>query len=146
MVELMGERLALARDVAWYKHREGLPIRDRKREKASLCALAERGKAMGMSTWTTGRFFRAQMAASRTLQQDLINAWKTGTPHPAVPPPDLANVIRPRINSINNELLMQMHRAGPYAKGPEFAEKAETYLLALGFPHHVVLQAIAPLL
>jgi chorismate mutase len=145
LVELMGERLALARDVAWYKYQEGLPIRDGRREKTSLRALTARGRSMGMSSWTTGRFFRAQMAASRRLQKDMIEAWSTGTPPPGVPPADLAGVIRPRIDEINNEILIRLVGAGPFSRGRELAERAETYLLALGFPQHVVAQAIAPL-
>jgi chorismate mutase len=145
MVELMGERLEVARQVAWYKFREGLPVRDWKRERASLRVLTARGKAMGLSSFQVGRFFRAQMAASRMVQKDLMAGWKAGLPVPTVPPPDLARDLRPRIDAIDADLLVQVAGARHSMRGREISHRAELYLLALDIPHDAVLKAIGPL-
>jgi chorismate mutase len=145
MVELMGERLEVSRQIAWYKFREGLPVRDRKREGAALRTLVARGKAMGLPPFFVGRFFRAQMAASRMVQADLIAGWKAGLPLPAVPPPDLARDLRPRLDAIDADLLVQIAGARHSMRGREIHARAELYLRALGIPHDAVLKALGPL-
>lgn len=145
LVELMAERLVLAQEVARTKYREGLRIKDGRRESASLKQLVARGKTMGLSSYTTSRFFRAQFAASRMYQAELINGWRAGYPVPPGPHRSLAGSIRPRLDQINEEMLRILAQSRGAARGPELAKRAELYFEAIRVPKAPALKAIAPL-
>ena len=145
LVELMAERLVLAQEVARTKYREGLPIRDGKRESASMKALVAKGRSMGLSSYTTSRFFKAQFAASRLYQTELISYWRAGGRVPPGPHLSLSNAIRPRLDAINDELLRLLAFSKGTARGEELATRAELYFEALRIPRVPALKSIAPI-
>ncbi len=108
--ELTAKRLSLAPEVAWYKFREGLPVYDRKRESESLARLVNQGKTMGLPSGRVKTFFTAQMAASRSVQKKLITEWKMGGQLPTAPPRDLVKGIRPEMDRLNSEILIELAR------------------------------------
>ncbi len=145
LVELMAERLVLAQEIARTKYREGLPIRDGKRESASMKALVAKGRSMGLSSYATSRFFKAQFAASRLYQTELIGYWRSGGRVPPGPHLSLSASIRPRLDEINDELLRLLAFSKATAHGEELATRAELYFEALRIPRAPALKAIAPI-
>ncbi|GAB4179728.1 MAG: hypothetical protein Fur0032_20480 [Terrimicrobiaceae bacterium] len=145
MVELTADRLELAREVAWYKYREGLPVLDRKREKESLRALVALGRERGLSSASVSGYFRAQMKASRMLQSYLIAGWQAGSPVPSSRPRSLAGSIRPEIDACNRGILDELAISGSQARGRQLADRAATYFRARNLPEDVIKTAVRPL-
>lgn len=111
LLSLASDRLALAPDVAWYKHSHDLPVYDAQRETAQLQTVMAEGAAAGVSPETTRRFFAAEMEASRRIQWEWIQAWRKNiTPLPDGMPPDLAADLRPHIDEINKRQIDALSR------------------------------------
>ena len=105
LIDLIARRLDLARDVAWAKFHTGAPVYDPGRERAVLQALVAKATEAGISPSLAAIFFTAQIAASRQVQIELIDGWKGGATKPATRPLDLQRDIRPRIDSLSEQLL-----------------------------------------
>jgi chorismate mutase-like protein len=141
LVEAMARRLDLARHVAWVKFQNNLPVSDPKREAELLASLVEKGQGMGLSSETVTGFFVAQIAASRNEQEDLIRAWKRGATLPVFPPWDLKRHIRPRLDTVSNEMLNALR--SPLQPG--FGKYAYSILRQRGFSRAAVSAAVGPL-
>ena len=102
----MAERLEVARDVAWAKAHSGAPVLDPKREAALIDALVKQGMAAGIAPARVERFFTAQIAASRQVQTELLDAWRAGeAARPGTPPRDLAKEIRPQLDVLSTAMI-----------------------------------------
>lgn len=102
----MAERLEIARDVAWAKANSGAPVLDPKREAALIDALVKQGMAAGIAPARVERFFTAQIAASRQVQTELLDAWRAGeAARPGTPPRDLAKEIRPQLDTLSTAMI-----------------------------------------
>lgn len=145
LVELTADRLEVAREVAWYKYREGLPVLDRKREKESLKALVSMGREQGIAPSRVAGYFRAQMKASRMLQSYLIAGWQAGSPVPTAKPRSLEGSIRPQIDEYNRGILQELAVSGRQSRGRELAERAATYFRARNMPEEIIETAVRPL-
>lgn len=111
LLSLARERLALAPDVAWYKHSHDLPVYDAQRETAQLQTVMAEGSAAGVAPDTTRRFFAAEMEASRRIQWEWIHAWRKNlAPMPDGTPPDLTAQLRPQIDEINKRQIEALAR------------------------------------
>jgi chorismate mutase len=107
LVELVVERLSLARDVAAAKYGSGDPIDDPIREQQVLrsagCAL----NVTSVSHRTGMQFFRDQIEASKVVQRGLYHRWHR---HPEEVPAanrDLAAEVRPRLDRITAQIIQQ---------------------------------------
>lgn len=118
LTSLARERLALAPEVAWYKHSRELPIHDARRESRLLETVMDAGGNAGLDRKMVRCFFADQMELSRHIQQEWINAWRKGLPLPAKPPRDLSTDLRPRIDKINSRQI-QMLAAGAAPPSPD---------------------------
>lgn len=118
VVALMAQRLDLARDVAWVKWANNLPVRDPAREAAVLERTARQAEAADLNSAAALRFMRAQIEASCLQQEYWMRTWKNGTNLPPGEPPPL-DTIRVRLDSISSRL---------------FAEWAATEGLTILFP------------
>ncbi len=98
---LARQRLALAPEVAWFKHSGGIPVYDASRENALIASVVAEGRSAGLDSEAVRRFFSAEMEASRRIQWEWIHAWNKGWATPARDPLDLASDLRPRIDDIN---------------------------------------------
>jgi chorismate mutase len=107
LVDLVVERLSLARDVAAAKYGSGGPIDDPIREQQILrsagCALnvSALSHRMGM------QFFQDQIEASKVVQRGLYHRWRR---HPEEVPaahPDLATDVRPKLDRITAQIIQQ---------------------------------------
>ncbi|MEX1118392.1 MAG: gamma subclass chorismate mutase AroQ [Terrimicrobiaceae bacterium] len=145
LVNLTTTRLELAREVAWIKFRDGLPVLDRKRESESLDRVVALGVEQGLSAKFVQRFFQAQMAASRAYQSRLISQWKDGGPLPLLPPRSLTQDIRPEIDSLNRQILAQLAVAGPQARGPQLASLAQHQMRQKEIPGPAIQRSMSAL-
>jgi chorismate mutase len=106
VVALMGERLELARDIAWAKWEAGQPVRDPVREAAVLEKLTRQGESAGIEEALVARFVRAQIEASCLEQETWMTKWRKGTPLPPGDPPTLDG-LRQRLDLISPLLVAE---------------------------------------
>jgi len=106
VVAMMAGRLELARDIAWAKWAEGLPVRDPSREVAVIMKLTRQGEAAGIEEPVVSKFVRAQIEASCLEQEAWMRKWRKGTPLPAGEPPSLEN-LRRQIDQMSPLLLAE---------------------------------------
>ncbi len=102
----MAERLELARDIAWAKWKDDLPVRDPLREAAVLEKLIRQGEVAGIEEPLVSRFVRAQIEASCLEQEAWMKKWRKGTPLPAGEPPAL-DTLRHRLDLISPLLIAE---------------------------------------
>ena len=142
---LMVERLAIAREVAWLKFQNDLPVKDPKRESELLARLVAQGNALGLSPAVTEAFFEAQIRASCTVQEELIRGWKRGDTLPAFAPKDLVRDIRPRLDTISQQMLEELALLEKDSRNQPTASMVLHALRDHGFSWRVAWEATAPL-
>lgn len=103
---LMAERLRLAREVAWVKHQNSLPIHDPEQESAVTAKLVRQGERAGIEEALVLRFVRSQMEASRLEQEAWMSRWRKGEPLPDGEPPSLES-LRTRLDRLSSLLLAE---------------------------------------
>ncbi|MFZ4774731.1 MAG: gamma subclass chorismate mutase AroQ [Terrimicrobiaceae bacterium] len=106
VVDLMAERLVLARDVAWAKWASGLPVRDPAREAIVVERLMRQGEIAGLEELSVLRFVKAQIEASCLEQESWMAKWGKDTPLPAGDPPALES-LRQRLDRSSALLLAE---------------------------------------
>jgi chorismate mutase-like protein len=102
---LIDARLLLATDVAQYKWNHHLAIEDAAREAQLIGALGRRADALGVPQAWAENFFRAQIEASKTAQNELFQGWDVLRRGEFAGAPDLASVTRPKLDKLTDELL-----------------------------------------
>ncbi len=145
LVAAMARRLALAREVAWIKYLDTLPIRDAKREAAVLDEAAAAAAARGLNTGTARGFFAAQIAASCAEQETAIYLWRRGAPLPTYAPRSLRGGVRRDIDIENRALLDALAGLAQQPAEKDFRARAERALRSEGFSGRTVRLATAPL-
>jgi chorismate mutase len=107
LVELVVERLSLARDVAAAKYGSGDPIDDPIREQQVLrsagCAL----NVTSVSRRTGMQFFQDQIEASKVVQRGLYHRWYRHPEEIPATSPDLAAEVRPKLDRITAQIIQQ---------------------------------------
>ncbi len=124
LLALMRQRLRLMEDVAYFKWVNNKPVADPEREKQLLESLLEKSKAHALDGDLVKSFFTAQMAAARTLQEELFKRW--GSPdraRPANSAVDLQSVLRPKIDQVSAELLIALAKVQPHLRGQAFQKR-----------------------
>jgi len=106
VVDLMAQRLHLARDVAWTKRANNIPIRDTAREASVIERTARQAEANDLDSAKATRFIRAQIEASCLQQEYWLQIWKDGADLPPGEPPTLAE-IRSRLDSSSARLFAE---------------------------------------
>jgi chorismate mutase len=117
LLGLMRRRLDLMHDVARWKWSARAAIEDPAREAALLDDVANRGRALGLDPATTRAFFGAQIEAAKLVQRADFRRWVADRRGPAGEAPDLAGVLRPRIDALNRDLLAALSLAMPRLQG-----------------------------
>jgi chorismate mutase len=118
LMELMGERLALATFVARAKWNAHLPVQDAAREASQLADLRARAAARRLPPDWVEAFFRAQVEAGKQVQQRLIDRWTAANAPPFAGTPDLRAEIRPKIDALNREMLEVLVQLEPSLRAP----------------------------
>src|SRR5215468_9195975 len=104
LLGLMRSRLVVMHDVARWKWASKAPIEDPGREAALLGDVADRGAALGLDPAATRAFFAAQIEAAKVVQRADFARWQADRRSPEGEAPDLAGVLRPRIDALNRDL------------------------------------------
>jgi chorismate mutase len=141
LLTLIRDRLELMHDVARRKWVDKSPIEDPAREMALLSDVAQRGAKLRLDPRRTRAFFAAQIEAAKLVQRADFQCWETKGPDGAAP--DLKMVLRPRIDTLNREMLTAFANVG--ATDGAATRKRANELLS-GFDDEVRQAAIAPLL
>ncbi|WP_317230722.1 gamma subclass chorismate mutase AroQ [Clavibacter sp. MX14-G9D] len=99
------DRLEVADDVAASKRLSGRPVTDPVREQAVVDATVRAARADGVDPVAAERIIRAQIAASTQVQHALLARWRAHPEEAPATAPDLATVVRPRIDAIDARLI-----------------------------------------
>jgi serine protease Do len=117
LLGLMKRRLELSADAARFKFANKVPITDSKREERLLAKLLKAAEEKGLDQNLVREFFKAQFAASRTLQEDLHARWaKSDNALPTTDIPDLKSTLRPKMDQISEDLLQALAQAQPHLR------------------------------
>ena len=106
MVQLMSERLSLAKDVAQAKWAAGLPIRDRERETFVVLRFVEQADAAGLHPGLAQRLMQSQIEASCLEQDRWIKQWNNGENPPQSPTPDL-ELLRQKLDRLSSRIIAE---------------------------------------
>ncbi|HEY8977873.1 MAG TPA: gamma subclass chorismate mutase AroQ [Burkholderiaceae bacterium] len=145
---LIDARLLLATDVAQYKWNHHLPIEDPARETQVIDALGKRADALGVPQPWAEKFFRAQIEASKTAQNELFQGWDVFRRGEFSGAPDLASVTRPKLDKLTDELLHAIAENWTVLADPKRRDdvaRAMHPMQAEDLSAKAVAQAIAPL-
>ena len=145
---LIDARLLLATDVAQYKWNHHLPVEDAAREAQVIDALGQRARALGVPQPWAEKFFRAQIEASKTVQNELFQGWDVFRRGEFAGAPDLAAVTRPKLDKLTDDLLHAIAENWTVLGDPKRHEdvaRAMHPMQAEDLSAKAVAQAIAPL-
>ena len=145
LVVSMTDRLKVSREVAWAKYQKHSKINDPAREAAVLSSLQSQGRTMGLSDSTVAWFFKPQFKASKRVQTELVQEWQSGSALPSSPPKDLKKDIRPVVDKISHDLLVELKAITPQTFTSQLKQFAEKEIQAQGFSWKVARMAAKPL-
>ncbi len=120
---LIEERLAVMPDVARYKWNTNSPIEDLLREKIIIDGLKADARALGVPESWAEIFFRAQIDAAKIIQREHFARWKRQGAARFDAAPDLATVIRPRLDAPTPRLLRELAMVWPALADPAQRER-----------------------
>lgn len=106
LADAVSARLAIAKDVAWAKWADGLPVRDREREDVVVSRFVSQAEAAGLNEDAAAQLIRAQIEASCIEQERWMKSWRQGEGLPAGEPPALGT-LRQRLDRISFKLLAE---------------------------------------
>lgn len=118
VLSLMGQRLNLASDVARYKWNTQGKIEDIAREQAIIASLGQQAVKQGLPVAWAERFFRAQIDASKQIQQSLFVHWRQTQAGLFDNIPDLSAVTRPKLDILTTQLIKALANAWPQLQNP----------------------------
>ncbi len=145
---LIDARLLLAGDVAQYKWNHHLPIEDLPREAQVIAALGHQAGELGVPQAFAEAFFRAQIEASKTAQNELFQGWDVFKHGQFPDAPDLATATRPRLDKLTDQLLHALADSWPVLGDPKRRDdvlRALHPMQAEDISAKAVNQALAPL-
>ncbi len=145
---LIDARLLLAPDVAQFKWNHRVAIEDLPREAQVIAALGRRASDLGVPLPWAEAFFRAQIEASKTAQNELFRGWDVARHGPFPDAPDLATVTRPKLDRLTDQLLRALAENWPLLSDPKRRDdvlRAMHPMQADAISAQAVAEAIAPL-
>ena len=145
---LIDERLLLAPDVARYKWNHHLGIEDVARENEVIAKLGHEASDLGVPQTWAENFFRAQIQASKTAQNELFQGWDVFKRDRFPDEVDLAGVTRPKLDKITGELLHALAENWAVLSDPKRRDdvaRALRPMEAEDISAKAVAEAIAPL-
>lgn len=107
----MVDRLAAMPDVARHKWNIGAPVEDPVREQVVIEAAVREGEERGLAAETLRLAVAAQIEAAKTIQASLIGRWTEEQAGAFRDVPDLAAVLRPRIQEATQALVARFAAA-----------------------------------
>ncbi len=118
---LVAERLCLMQEVAHYKVVHHLPLYVPEVESKLLAQVVTLANSLGLSASHAQATIALQMRFARVIQQQWCEH-KERTVLPAYEPKDLERVLRPQLNRLTEEILMQIAKAKSELADPTQAE------------------------
>lgn len=118
LLNAIGERLAIADQVALSKWDSGKPVEDRQREREVIAAAVAQAPVYKLSGETVEAFFAAQIEANKMVQYINLSDWALDGKAPDLPRPDLVGEIRPQLDRLQKRLLQQLADFAPYRTDP----------------------------
>lgn len=109
---VMTDRLALMTDVAMFKWNAGAPVEDIGREAVVLEATVREAVARGLDPEFARRMVESQIAAAKTVQQALFDAWAAADIGAFAEAPSLTDTLRPEIGRLTADLIRVAKAAG----------------------------------
>ncbi|MBO1537532.1 chorismate mutase [Pseudomonas sp. OA65] len=119
LLNAIGERLAIADQVALSKWDSGKPVEDRQREREVIAGAVAQAPAYKLSGETVEAFFAAQIEANKMVQYINLSDWALDGKAPDLPRPDLVGEIRPQLDRLQKRLLQQLADFAPYRTDPQ---------------------------
>jgi chorismate mutase len=113
LLDLIGQRLALAEDVARSKWNSGAPVEDLAREQEIVDAIGVDALKYGLDPGLAKTFFQAQIEASKIVQNARLAEWRAAQLPKFANAPDLQRDIRPQLDRLTPALLDALARALP---------------------------------
>lgn len=102
------ERLVIADQVALSKWDSGKPVEDRPREREVITSAVALAPSYSVPPELAEQFFSAQIEANKLVQYAHLSQWALVGKAPDSPRPDLATQIRPRLDTLQKQLLQQL--------------------------------------
>ncbi len=102
--EVVKSRLLIMPDVARFKYETDTPVEDLEREKQIISEFVAKANDKGIEKNLAKQIIIAQISASKSLQNKLIQKWKAAPPESKFIG-DLKSTIRPQIDIANAEFL-----------------------------------------
>jgi chorismate mutase len=103
--EAMIERLGAMPDVARHKWNSHAAVEDPPREKLVVDAAIAEGQELGLAPRAVRTAVEAQIEAAKIIQAGLIARWSAEQASPFAGVPDLATVLRPRIQQATSGIV-----------------------------------------
>lgn len=150
LAALIAERLTVMPDVARHKYNTGAAVEDLPREAQVLAAVTAQATQAGLDRDFAAAFFQAQIDAAKIIQQAGVAAWTAEKREKFANVPDLATVIRPRLDGLTPRLIAALAAARPALAGPDAAAQLEKLAAAYAAAHNkadaaAFRRALAPL-
>lgn len=130
-VGLIVERLDTAPQVAASKHFSGQPVTDPAREQVVLDTAAAAAQQAGADPEYVRSVFTDQIAASKQVQQSLLDQWAAASAAAPTSAPDLATEVRPILDRITTELVPALAAVQQYRSDPGCADALAASLAAV---------------
>lgn len=111
----IGERLAIADQVALSKWDSHKTVEDRPREQQVIAGATAQAATYHLSEERVGQFFAAQIEANKLVQYAKLSSWHLQGRAPDTPRQDLAGQIRPQLDQLQKRLLQQLADFSPHA-------------------------------
>ena len=113
LLQSIGERLAIADQVALSKWDSHKAVEDRPREQQVIAGATAQAATYHLSEETVGQFFAAQIEANKLVQYARLSTWYLQGRAPDTPRQDLAGQIRPQLDQLQKRLLQQLADFSP---------------------------------
>ncbi|MDR6712607.1 chorismate mutase [Pseudomonas hunanensis] len=108
LLNLIERRLATADVVALHKWDSQQPVQATEREHSIVAAVRLAAPAYQLSPDLAATFFDDQIEANKLIQYTLLSQWHLVGQAPDLPRHDLQKTIRPRLDSLQADLLRQL--------------------------------------
>jgi chorismate mutase len=118
VLALIQQRLGYMDDVARNKWNSGAPIEDLPREHEIIAGIGQGAVGYGLDAEIAQEFFRAQIEASKLIQNTRFREWRAQRHPPFVNLPDLRDKIRPALDALTPAMMSALAAALPMLRAP----------------------------
>jgi chorismate mutase len=119
LVEDSAQRLAIAHQVALAKWDSGSPVEDLARELQVIQKATAEAQSKGLDESFLTAFFRSQIEANKMVQYSLLADWRRVGRAPAHQPVNLQSTIRPELDRIQSNLIMDLVHTSALRSQPD---------------------------